>query len=276
MTLPRISIIGCGRLGLPLGQSLAEQGYTVRGSTTRDEKLETLKQAKIQPHILKLGTEQPEGNIEALLDTDILVVMVSPGMGNPQAYIQQLQGLAKAAEGKVEKVIYISVTAVYPQDNCVAHEDDATHDAPSFMGIPWLQAEECFTHNTAFKTTVVRFAGLMGRAHNPGRYFAGREMSGGDTPVNMIHDLDAIGVLERLIEKDSQSETECWGEAFSASADQNPDKRSFYNKACEVAGLPLPAFTEGEASWRIVNCDKLKRMLGYTFKYPNPLTALEA
>ena len=275
MTLPRISIIGCGRLGLPLGQSLARQGFTVLGSTTREEKLETLRQAAIKPHILKLGIE-PEGDIEALLDTDILVVMISPSMTNPQAYVQQLQGLAKAAEGKVEKVIYISVTAVYPQDNTVVREEDATHEAPSFMGIPWLQAEECFTHNTAFKTTVIRFAGLMGKAHNPGRYFAGREMTGGDTPVNMIHDEDATGILERLIEKDSRDETECWGEAFNASADQNPEKRSFYSKACEVAGLPLPTFTEGEASWRIVNGDKLKRVLGYTFKYPNPLTALEA
>ena len=37
-----ITILGCGWLGLPLAQTLVKEGYSVKGSTTTEDKLEVL------------------------------------------------------------------------------------------------------------------------------------------------------------------------------------------------------------------------------------------
>ena len=51
----RISILGCGWLGLPLGKYLLQKGHLIKGSTTDKDKMETLKASGIQPFLLVLG-----------------------------------------------------------------------------------------------------------------------------------------------------------------------------------------------------------------------------
>ena len=137
------------------------------------------------------------------------------------------------------------------------------------MGINWLDIEEIFSLRSEFKTTVVRFSGLMGGGINPGMYFAGRELKGANDPVNMIHVDDCIEIMAQIIEQNA------WGEAFNASADKHPAKRDFYTRACESAGMPAPIFTDEPQPYRLVNCDKLKQRLGYSFKYSDPMAGLE-
>ena len=42
-----ITILGCGWLGLPLAKALVKAGYQVKGSTTREENLETLRNLQL-------------------------------------------------------------------------------------------------------------------------------------------------------------------------------------------------------------------------------------
>gem|GEM_PF-4555050 len=53
LSKPTISIIGCGWLGLPLAEFLVQKGYLIKGSTTREEKLDQLKSKGIQPFLFK-------------------------------------------------------------------------------------------------------------------------------------------------------------------------------------------------------------------------------
>ena len=61
-----------------------------------------------------------------------------------------------------------------------------------------------------------------------------------------------------------------WGEVFNACADTHPSKREFYTRAAQLAGMPPPAFADdGEASFKIVDNRKLKRVLGYALHHPD-------
>ena len=271
----RISIVGYGRIGLPLAKALKAQGYDVTGTVTGEEKRDKLIAEGLDTHILSFNPA-PQGDLAAAMEADVLVVTVPPSMRAPQDYPAVMENLAKAAAGcgvkgsSVKKVLLVATTSVYHQTGDVVREEDASRDVSPFLGISWLPVEELFTRRDEFETTVVRFSGLMGGGINPGMYFAGRELKGANDPVNMIHVDDCVGVMTAIIEQNT------WGEAFNASADEHPSKREFYTKACEVAGMPAPVFNDEAAPYRIVNCDKLKQRLGYAFKYPNPLTGLDA
>ena len=52
-----ITILGCGWLGLPLAKALVKAGYSVKGSTTREENLETLREAGLEPFLVELDPE---------------------------------------------------------------------------------------------------------------------------------------------------------------------------------------------------------------------------
>ena len=266
---PSVSIVGYGRVGLPLAKRLQELGYSVSGTVTRAEKQEQLVSGGLATHLLSF-VPQPQGDLNAALDADILVITVPPSMKAPHEYPVMLKSLADAAAEKgIQKVLLIATTSVYHQTGEDVREEDARKDAPPFLGINWLDIEEIFSLRSEFETTVVRFSGLMGGGINPGTYFAGRELKGANDPVNMIHVEDCVEIMAQIIEQN------VWGEAFNASADEHPSKRDFYTKACESAGMPAPTFTDEPQPYRLVNCDKLKQRLDYSFKYPDPMMGLE-
>ena len=77
----KISILGCGWLGLPLAKSLLLKGYEVKGSTTSESKLEVLKNAGISPFQIQLEEHQIIGKIEDFLkETDVLIIDIPPGL----------------------------------------------------------------------------------------------------------------------------------------------------------------------------------------------------
>ncbi len=267
-TNTRVGILGYGRVGLPLAKTLQKKGYSVAGTVTNPEKCDRLNAEGLNTSVLSF-TPEPDGDITSVLDTDILVVTVPPSMKAAADFPAIMKNISQvAAESQIQKVLLISTTSVYHQSGNEVREEDACHDASPFLGISWLPVEEVFTQNPEFKTTVVRFSGLMGGGISPGAYFAGRELKGANDPVNYIHIDDCVEIMAQIIEQ------EVWGETFNASADTHPNKQDFYTKACTTAGMPAPIFSREDSSYRIVNSDKLKKKLSYTFKYPDPLAAL--
>ena len=264
-----ISILGCGWLGMPLGARLA--GYKVKGSTTHPEKLDEIRAHGMTPYLIKL-TPAAEGDIESFLDTDILLINIPPtqGDGQPQFYHRQMLALLTCIEkARVQKIILISATSVYPQHNQWVTEDDAEVITSPFSDTVWLEIETLFQQKN-LHTTVLRFSGLMGGAYQPGRYFSGRELAGADAPVNMIHREDCLQIITQIIANN------VFGEVFNASADEHPTRRQLYTRSCELLGIAPPIFIDQPKPYRLVNCDKLKKALNYRFIYPNPLTALAA
>ncbi|MFY0599874.1 MAG: SDR family NAD(P)-dependent oxidoreductase [Cyclobacteriaceae bacterium] len=257
--MTRISILGCGWLGLPLGAALSENGFHVMGSTTRSEKLNLIKQNGISPFLISLDKMTSES--APFFETEILIVTIPPGnASNPENYFDQLKAILSFCEkGSVKHTIFVSSTSVYPSENKEVREKDASESALTRSGVSLLNAEKLF--DSADNTTI-RLSGLVGDNRNPGRWFAGKKnLKGGNIPVNMIHLEDCIGVIEMIIRADH------WGQVFNACAPDHPLKKDYYPKLASDLGLEPPRFEEIDASpWKRVSSEYLIEKTCYQFK----------
>lgn len=268
--MQKISILGCGWLGFSLGQFLLKKGYSVYGSTTRTEKLEELNAANIQPFLIKLPNEIDEEKTLDFFQTDVLILNVPPGRKQPNVEKLHFQQIEKAVEllkkGTIKKVIFVSSTGVYGDENRVVKEADIpnpTRDSTKAI----VAVEQFLQKQIDFQTTILRMGGLVGGDRKAGRFLAGKkEVKNGDAPINMVHREDCIGVIYEVLKK------EVWQETFNICADKHPTRKEFYLSQTQQQGLEPPTFSDDlTTSFKIVSNQKVKERLGYEFQHPDPM-----
>jgi nucleoside-diphosphate-sugar epimerase len=268
-----ISILGCGWLGLPLASYLVEKGYEVKGSTTSSNKLEQLKELGITPYYFEINENfQLDEKTAPFFNSDILLVAIPPKRTEDveQRYPSQIEKIRQiASNSKVKEIIFISATSVYPDLNREVVESDACFEVKS-SGKALLLAEQCLQAETTFRTTILRLAGLIGYERNPGRFLAGKEnLPNPDAVVNLVHQDDCISIIEQLISK------QCFGNVYNVCAPLHPTRMEFYTIASEKLNLTPPQFDmRSEGTFKIINSNKLAAILGYEYKFQNPLEAL--
>ncbi|TSD66259.1 SDR family oxidoreductase [Inquilinus sp. KBS0705] len=259
-----ISILGCGWYGLALAKSLVVKGNVVKGSTTSTDKLDLLANEGIQPFLIDLSDDsQPNPDF---FKADILVIAIPPKSrsGRGAEYVPKLKKVVNAINiSSIRKVILISSTGVYADLNQeVTEETEPQPNTPG--GEVLLEAEQLFKQQTSFKTTIMRFGGLIGPGRDPGRFFAGKkDIPNGMAPVNLIHLDDCIGITEAVITNDN------FGLLLNACSPQHPTKAEFYTKAAERSGLELPAFLPELKEWKLVNSVVVGKLLNYNYKVNN-------
>jgi nucleoside-diphosphate-sugar epimerase len=270
----QISILGCGWLGLPLAEHLIRQGYTVKGATTRPEKLDMFQEKNIEPYLIRLDPEINKDYDPSFFKSDILVINIPPGRSRDDVvdfHLAQMHSLITALQNtNIRNVLFVSSTSVYPDLDREVREKDAGSPVRE-SGEALLQVEKMWKENTSFTTTTVRFAGLFGADRNPGRFLSGKTLdNNGEAPVNLIHLDDCVGVLSAIIE------LERWAEIYNACADAHPSKKEFYTAAAKKLDIAPPIFGGKEkGSFKIINSDKLKKELDFAFKYPDPMQAFK-
>jgi nucleoside-diphosphate-sugar epimerase len=267
-----ISILGCGWLGLPLAQTLLQRGHTVKGSTTQEEKLATLDEHGITPYLIRFSPQINDDYQADFFNSDVLIVNIPPKRNEEviKVYPRQIASLLRTIEKSVvKKVLFVSSTSVYPNVNRPVREADTSENVKA-SGRALLTAERMVQEQPGIEATVLRFCGLFGPDRNPGRFLAGKTLPGsGRVPVNMIHLDDCIAIITEILEQ------KLWGEVFNACADEHPTKEDFYGKAARQLGFDAPQFAATEAdAYKVVDSSKLRRMLNYRFKYPDPKGAL--
>lgn len=267
-----ISIMGCGWLGMPLAEQLMLHGYTVKGSTTTPEKIEVMLEKGIQPFLLDLGSEQlDKAALEDFLDADVLVLNIPPHLRSDggEAYLSQMHLLLKALlSSLVSRILFISSTSVYQDLNRVVTEEDISFTEEADPDNMLLQAELLFQDREDWVTTIVRFGGLVGGNRQPGRWLAGKKnVLNGDAPVNLIHLDDCVNILYRILEQEK------WGKVYNACADGHPLRKEFYTATAQALSLTPPEFADmEETKFKLINSQKLKDELSYTFIHPEPMT----
>ena len=254
-TIKTISLLGSGWLGLPLAEHLIASGYSVNASTRSKDRLPQLSAIKAKPFIIDIEEELPS-NTQAFLNVDILIVNIPSK--NIDAFAELIQTIEQSP---VKKVLFVSSTSVYKNNNKIIRESDGEESSQS----PLLAIENLFRHSRQFTTTVVRFSGLIGYNRHPGRFFSnGKAVSNPDTGVNLVHRDDCIGIIDQIIAQGA------WGDVFNGCADTHPSKRAFYTQAAIAAGQPVPVFSDADnQSFKIVSNEKVKRVLNYKFLHPD-------
>jgi nucleoside-diphosphate-sugar epimerase len=272
----KISILGCGWLGLPLAKSLLAKGYEVKGSTTSESKLEVLKNAGISPFQIHLEENQIIGKIEDFLkETDVMIIDIPPGLrrdfstSNEMTFVNKIKNLIPFIEKSgIQKVIFVSSTSVYGDDFPIVEITEETKpNTDTESGKQLAITETLLQSNPHFKTTVIRFGGLLGDDRHPVKFLAGRtNVENPEAPVNMIQREDCIGVIEKALDFARDDNWE-WNQTFNAVAPQHPTRKEYYHKKAQLLNLPLPIFAENlESKGKIISSKKVETILGYSFQ----------
>lgn len=272
--MSQISILGCGWLGLPLAKSLLKKGYSIQGSTTSIEKISVLKSEGIIPFIVSLSavevSDETKTSIELFLNnSEILIIDIPPKLrgDSKENFVGKIQTLVPFIEkSSIKKVLFISSTSVYSDENLTITEKFKPNP-DSESGRQLLAAEKILQSNSYFKTTVVRFGGLIGDDRHPIKFLAGKKnIENPNAPINMIHQEDCIGIIEAIL-RQAQNDNLEWNETFNAVAPFHPSRKEYYTQKGIDFGLPLPEFDEKKPSvGKLILSTKIEEVLGYTFK----------
>lgn len=265
--MTQISILGCGWLGLPLAKALLKKGFLVKGSTTSMEKIPLIKTAGIEPFIIQLEEEKISESItDFLADSQILIVDIPPKLrGNSnENFVAKIATLIPFIENStIEKVLFVSSTSVYGEDNGLV-TDETPLNPDSEGGRQLAIVEGLLQKNSRFETTILRFGGLIGEDRNPVRFLSGREnIENPDAPINLIHQEDCIGIIEKIIELDS------WNKTYNAVAPFHPTRKEYYTQKATDLNLALPKFAASNTmAGKTILSDTLKNSLQYSFIKP--------
>jgi len=265
------SILGSGWLGLPLALSLQEEHQRVNVSTTHHSRLSELQAKGLIPFIINIDSSlnlnlnnnlnsnlengtRNDAVINSFLEAHTLIINITS---------KSIEGFSnlipKIESSPVKHVLFVSSTSVYPFTNSTVSEKDSNPEHPL------AQIEQLFFESQSFTTSVLRLAGTFGYSRHPGRFFKqGKVVRNPDSPVNLIHQDDCLGIIHRIIKKAA------WGEIFNGVCDEHPSKRAFYAHAATHAKMPTPNFSseESEQCFKIVSNEYLKERLNYQFIHP--------
>jgi nucleoside-diphosphate-sugar epimerase len=234
-----ICMIGTGWLGLPIGKELAERGFRVVGTTTREARIPELREHGVHPYIYRLGDPHPPA-------ASIYVVTVPPGKTGGY-----LAALRTTVEGMTPKanILFISTTSVYtgrpdifPESQVVpgkpAPED--AHRTSKHSSIPiseLIEAEGTVWDEKRKRHTIVRCGGLVGPGREPGRFLAGRKnVPDPDAPANISPLQDVVDLVISIILEGQ------WGKVVNAVDRNRPTRREYYTQAALDLGLEPPEF----------------------------------
>lgn len=259
-----ITILGCGWLGLPLGQSLLADGYVIKGTTTSRDKLNRLRNLGILPYLISLSETKIEGDIHSCLaDADVLIINIPPQLRGKRTenYVKKMELLHQALEhSPVQKVIFVSSTSVYG-----AIEGEVTEKTVPVpvteSGKQLLASEEIFRNDTRLKTTIIRFGGLIGPERHPVTFLSGKKnLQNGQEPINLIHRNDCIEIIRQIIQNN------WWNEVFNGVYPSHPEKYEYYTSKAKEMQIQIPDYDMNSSkSGKIVHSYNLTNVKKYRF-----------
>ena len=262
----RISILGCGWLGLPLAEKLIGRGYRIKGSTTSSDKLITLKNKGIDPYLVHFSEANTPVSPEFLM-SDVLIINIPPGRKSPEGsenYLRMSDFFCKNIPNtEIRKIVLVSSTSVYNETNTSVSEQDLS-EPESPAGKLLLKVENQFLALKNMQVCVLRPSGLIAEDRHPGRFFKNKiNIPNGLAPINLIHRDDVIGIILKLLDHN-----EAHG-IYNGCSLTHPAKMDFYRMAAESIGLPPPEFIAEKRVWKIVLSERVKKELDYEFLYPD-------
>lgn len=204
----RYLIIGQGDIGLAVTNKLAEQGKSVVGLARRArEHYELHPEAGfVQADALMLSAAQIE-------DVTRLVVIVTPDNYQAENYKNTYLGIAKQIAAlekqlpKLERVVFISSTGVYGQDNGEWIDETVSPSLPKRAGSKYiLQTEQTLQAAYGKRAIVIRPSGIYGKQ----RLMRVRKAQESDKPAmsadawtNRVMDSDLVNIVVQVLTRDA-------------------------------------------------------------------------
>jgi nucleoside-diphosphate-sugar epimerase len=256
----KIAIIGCGWLGLPLAISFLNDSYTVIGTSTTVEKANRLNQLGIEGCCWKFSDGFSKNQLSFLNEVDVLILNVPPSKaGSELTYSNALLKLSTFLPEK-SKVIFVSTTSVYPDTIVDASEEYRWIEEDLLKET--VQAEVLLTAFLKERLTVLRLAGLIGPNRHPVNSLTSKtNIPNGNSPVNLIHLEDVIGLIKQIIS------CEFWGEVVNGCYPIDVSRQEYYQKSAAHFNLQQPEFLSSSLQTKRVSSKKSIDLLNYTYKH---------
>jgi nucleoside-diphosphate-sugar epimerase len=244
----KVTLIGCGWLGLPLGINLLKNGYTVFGSTQSVEKVEYLSSLGLNGF---LYSEENLTHIpnEAKL-SDLLIINFPPSKSAD--YAKQISDLIQVFSNDT-KVIFTSSTSVYKDIDGQVNEQSELNETHPVS----LAEQSVINSNHAY--CIFRLAGLIDENRHPIKFLSGRETQNALGRVNLVHKIDVISAIE------TQLDSTKWNTVYNVCSPEHPTRKEYYTKSAEFKGLPHPIFNSEGSTGKEISSQKLIESLGFQF-----------
>ena len=277
----RALIVGCGYVGLSLGVELVKQGHEVFGLRHSPGAENEIRSAGIKPLIADITKAQQLAQLPTSYDWVANCVSASGGGVEEyrEVYLQGAKNLtAWLGTAPLKKFVYTSSTSVYGQnDGSLVKETSPTEPAADTAKI-LIEAERVLleaARQADFPAVVLRLAGIYG----PGRGYWFRQYlknearieGTGARMLNIIHRDDVVGAIIAALKSGRP------GEVYNVVDDEPVSQLSFFQWLSGQLGKKLPpsipedldAVRKRGVTNKQVSNQRLKKALGYQFKYPS-------
>ena len=209
MSVNRILIVGCGKIGLRVADLLSthHQVWGLRRSSPNNE----ASYGHGTTHFITADVTLPETlNNKLPQNIDYLLYCIAPTERSETAYrdvyLAGLQNIVSALSGQshLKRIYFVSSTSVYHQDDHSSVDEYSQTLPLSFSGQVLLEAE-AFCQHLSTPSTIIRFSGIYGA--NRSRLIDQVKMkkallSTKPRLTNRIHEDDCVGFIQHLIQQD--------------------------------------------------------------------------
>ncbi|MGB5706895.1 MAG: SDR family oxidoreductase [Arenicellales bacterium] len=268
--MARILIVGCGRLGRPLGNLLANLGHEVVGIRRSPPPGSPDRINWLSMDITKTETFR-------LLPADFqqIIIILTPASRSPQGYKEIYQQGLKNLLGHFQQCqyspayIFVSATSVYAQQQGQWVNETSETLPLSYNGKSLLDAENQVMRFSE-RALVIRFSGIYGAERTRLIQKLEKPVEIQQTPsvyTNRIHQDDCVGVLQHLAIK--QLAGEKLYPVYLATDYDSATKFEMMKWLAAEAGLvaPIPLVAADDAPRNKRCCNKRLVESGYQFKY---------
>lgn len=273
-----ILIIGCGDIGIGLGQRLHTVGHNVYGVRRSLEKLPEFIHGIAADFMDAAELKRQLERVAA----DYVVVTLTPAGFNAAEYERCFGDgtrniLAALGNAPPQRLLFVSSTGVYHQTDGEWVDEDSATQPQQFNGKRILAAEKQVS-SAAMPATIVRFGGIYG----PGRLrlLQNIQQSGTITASknysNRIHRDDCAALLEHLLLLDARGDkvADCYIGVDSEPAPLQDVQRFIAQRLGVKPTVAAAAHSQRNSNKRCSN----QRIVasGFEFRYPHYRAGYEA
>jgi nucleoside-diphosphate-sugar epimerase len=245
------TILGAGWLGLELACQLKNQ-FKIKVSARNEEKSKSFENLGFSSFILN---EYDFSFLDELLDTNYLFINYPPSKFDD--YLGFLDRIYKDEKiNKIDKIIFISSTSIYPDIEDNFDENYLINDSSSKIV---FEAEKVAQNKS---NVIFRVSGLVGGNRYFGKRSANRVVEFPQSIINFVHRNDVINATKFVIEKDING-------IFNLCSKEHPTKKEIYTFNSKKFDFEMPIFIDKESFLnRVINGSKIEK-LGFEYKYNN-------
>lgn len=280
----RLFVFGLGYSADAFVRRVSSRCETITATTRSEEKAARLAERGIVPALFD-GAAPSEAVREALADATHVLVSIAPGEAGDPVLAHHAADLAAARPNWVG---YLSTVGVYGNHDGGWVDEETPCRPVSRRSRQRVEAEEAwlaFAAEHDVPVQIFRLSGIYGPGRNAFMNFekgTARRLIKPGQVFNRIHVEDIAGALEAAVHATPATRI------FNVTDDEPAPPQDVITYAAELLGVAPPPEQDFETADlspmarsfygenKRVSNERVKRELGYTFRYPDYRTALDA